>query len=244
MPRIFRICGHIFAWAVVFASGLEARAGERTRRVAVLPVVSVAVSPEEANLLRDRLTGILKQKFDVELAARTVVDEAVTGLCGDPSTWWECLEKAARLLELGRRLEVDAVVAGRVAAIGPARTIRVSLVDLASGQITVEAIRLPANDNRLFPQGFFQPKPAPVPEIKLEAESTKPEAKDEVASAPSPVLAETQDVEPPEPWYTQWETWTLAGVGVAAVATVLTIVLTTDFGGSSSGDWDHREPLP
>jgi hypothetical protein len=186
------------------------QAAEKEKRVAILPLSAMAVSESIRGKIQQKLISALKSQFDVEIVSDKDVKAVVRRLCGKPSAWWECLSREEHLFSIGNSLNARIVVAGRLAAIGEKRVLKVRMVDVQAGRVSAEVVSIPAGNeeevlvnflmlhDRLFPKG--QPKA----------------------------------------WYEKWEVWAIAGAGIALVAGAVAIGLVVSSGNPGSDWDIHR----
>lgn len=195
--------------------------------MAVLPFTAMAASGAECKHLRDHLTGLLNNLFDVQLVDGQTTNKIVRRFCGKTRDWWDCLGKDENLFKLGARLKAEVVVVGRLAAIGKRRVLKLRLADVAAGRVSAEVVNIPAGQEEavlsrfvLLHKQWFGGQPPPPP----------------VQKPAPPELA-------PAAWYQKWETWAIIGAGVVVAAGA--VLLATMYSpGDTSGSWDLHRTLP
>lgn len=225
MIRVFRTIPAI----LICAAFCTARAGERPR-VAVLPFTAMAASGAECKLLRNHLTNLLNNLFDVDLAEAQATNKTVKRFCGKPAAWWDCLGKDENLFKLGARLEAKVIVVGQLAAVGKRRVLKLRLADVATGRVSAEVVNIPAGQEEavlsrfvLLHKQWFGGQPPPQPE----------------PMQPQPARVQAA----PAAWYQKWETWAIVGAGVL-VAVGAVLVATMYSPDDASGPWDFHRTLP
>jgi hypothetical protein len=186
----------------------------------------MAASGAECKQLRNHLTNLLTNLFDVELVEAQITNKTVKRFCGKYPAWWDCLGKDENLFKLGARLKAKVVVVGRLAAIGKRRVLKLRLADVTAGRVSAEVVNIPAGQEEAVLSRF----------VLLH--------KQWFGGQP-PVATQPPQQEPvPQPaWYQKWETWTIIGAGVvvAAGAVLFATMYSTD---ETSGPWDFYRTLP
>jgi TolB-like protein len=197
-------------------------------RVAVLPFTAMAASGAECKQLRNHLTNLLNNLFEVELVDGQATNKTVRRFCGKLPAWWDCLGKDENLFKLGARLKAEVVVVGRLAAIGKRRVLKLRLADVAAGRVSAEVVNIPAGQEEavlsrfvLLHKQWFGGQPPKAP--------------------PQPQPEQPQPA--PAAWYQKWETWTIVGAGVlvAAGAVLFATMYSPD---EAPSPWDVYRTLP
>lgn len=199
-------------------------AREPAERVAVLPVSALAASASSCERIRRQLARILQEGFDLELVARDQTDLVVRHECGPPANWWDCLGQDHQLVAIGRKLRATKVVTARLAAMGDKRVLRLRVAEVDTGRMWAEVVDLPPDPGK---------EPTVLRRFLLLHERVFPRHdRPEPAGAP-----------PKAAWYKRWETWVLAGAGVALVAGAVTLGVVLGTNGADQ-PWDIRRSLP
>jgi len=198
----------ILVGAVCFSPSLQA--AEKDKRVAILPLSAMAVSQSTREKIQQKLTSALKSQFDVEIVSEADVNAVVHELCGKPSAWWDCLSREEHLFSIGNSLNARIVVAGRLAAIGEKRVLKVRMVDVQAGRVSAEVVSIPAGDEEEVLVNFLLLHDRLFPQRQ------------------------------PKAWYEKWEVWTIAGAGIALAAGAVAIGLAVSSNDSGSDWDIHR----
>ncbi len=212
-----------FRHAAALAIGLLAafapqrsRADEAVQRVAVLPVEVLATSPEQGTRVRQQLSEALAREFAVEVLDVAVVDAQVAARCGDALAWWDCLGDDRALLELGQSLDVQAVVAVKLASMGDTRVLNLRVADRATQTVAAEVVELSGADDAAILQKSL------VLSERVFARAA------------------------PDPWYRSGWVWVAAGAGVVGLsaAVVASVLVGSALVGDPAASWDHQVELP
>jgi TolB-like protein len=189
--------------------------------VAVLPFASLGTSEKTISKVRSELSRALARKPGVVILPANSVDKAVARLCGKHVDWWECLGNNDNLFELGRRLKVKEVIFGQLASMGESLVLKLRVVDVYSNTVSTEIVNTKAGSEDIFSSV--------------------------VLALHKRLFPDPTDSPAPEsiPLYKRWETWTITGVGVAAivVGSILLFGLDAQSGGQET-NWDIRRTLP
>jgi len=208
---------------LILAALRPAQAKERPR-VAVLPFTAMAASGAECKQLRNHLTNLLNNLFDVDLVEGQKTNKTVRRFCGKYPAWWDCLGKDENLFKLGASLKAEVVVVGRLAAIGKRRVLKLRLADVKAGRVSAEVVNIPAGQEEavlsrfvLLHKQWFGGQPPPK--------------------------APPQPQPDPSAWYEKWETWTIVGAGLVVVAGAV-LFATMYSPDQAGGPWDIHRTLP
>jgi hypothetical protein len=218
-----------------------ALAADPARRVAVVPIACLGGSDAACEQMRTELTQSLEARFDIELAARADIDAAVQKRCGHPEEWWNCLEQDPNLFALGGALSARYVVAGRLASAGDNQVLRLRIADTTLRTVSTETLELSRGQAQPVLTRFFTLHDRMFPQ---RAGSAALGAGPAAPAAPqgAPQRAGFA-VEPAQPWYARWQTWTIGAAIAAGVVGAVLIGLQVTAPASPSG-FDVRLGLP
>jgi len=165
-------------------------------RVAVLPFPAMAVGPEATKGLRLRLAENIGDRFDIVVVPFTRANKAVTKQCGGPKNWWDCLAKDENLMAIGKHLQAQTVVTGRLAAMGKKSVLKLKLTEMATGRVSAEVLELPpgGEEEAIGRSLIFHERAFPGREAKQ--------------------------------WHQKWQSWSIVGAGVAVLAGAIVLGLT------------------
>lgn len=194
-------------------------------RVAVMPVATLADADSVGPTWMTRLEHDLKERFQVHLLPRPMVERLTTLACGPREAWWECYEEEESLAKVGKSAAADYVVGAKIAAMGDALVIKISLLHTATGTVSTEVIETSRQEQDTAKPTF------------LTLQDRK--------SATAPATARPKTVRYPE-----WLLWSTVGTVVAAAGTAAYFMLRNSDDDDGPGPrqeaepWDMRRRLP
>jgi len=197
------------------ADGTESVTTSTPERVAILPIACMGGQSDECTRLRERLGHVLRTDFAVRVLKTARVDQTVSEVCGDPSSWWRCLEKESSLFEICTPLRARAVIAGKIATVGKAQVLQIRLADCQTGTVSSEMIEMTEGTEAQFLDRFLLLHERMFPRLP-----------------------------PPTPWYKRWQVWTATAGITALVAGGILLSLQASGGGAEEGVWDFRLRIP
>ena len=181
-------------------------------RVAVVPIAAIGVALEECEQLREQLSDRLVDQYQLRLIPSARTDESVKALCGNPTSYWDCLGQDQTMLSVGTQLKAKTVLAASVAAIGGKQVLKLRIANIQSGRVFTEVVETGKGEKGDIIQHFM--------------------LLNEQFFSQNQLL---------RPWYRNWKIWALVGGGLVVLGGIIAYSATAS-GGSSSWDHQRNLP--